>query len=171
MAKKTLILTRHAHRDTSDRAADNGLSPKGRAQARALEERFAEEYPGRKGNAFLVLSSPKRRCVETVRGIARRAGRGVKISQLLTEQGEGESSRELEARVRKFVEWWKTQAPPRTLICSHGDWLPLALRSLTGAAADMKKGGWAEVVLETGGRRLSQPLLKALLQPPVDSGE
>lgn len=63
------ILIRHAHRDTADRAQDNGLSKKGREQAKRLRKYFEERFPEGEGDLVLV-TSPKKRCVETIEPIA-----------------------------------------------------------------------------------------------------
>ena len=164
LMKKKLILIRHAHRDISDRGADNGLSEKGRAQARALAEHFLAQYDGKKAGSFRMLSSPRRRCVETIQDIADEAHVKIELSRLLVEQEDGESARDLETRVKEFLAWWRNEAPKFTLICSHGDWLPLALSFLIGGAVDFKKGAWAEVTLDEGSDE-PKPQLKSLFQP------
>jgi broad specificity phosphatase PhoE len=157
---RTLILVRHAHRDTSDRALDNGLTEKGRAQARALLAHYLEEFPPGQGPPPKVLTSPKRRCIETVAAIAERAGTRVEVSAELDEQSSQESDEEFDGRIRGFVRRWVSGKEALVIACSHGDGLPIALREATGARAKLKKGGWAEIRLKVGGR----PELRSLIQ-------
>lgn len=144
---KILVLIRHAHRDTTVRSADNGLSEKGRKQAAALLRHYlktfpAEEFPERPR----ILSSPKKRCTESVTGISREAGVRVELSDEFLEQASDENQVQLRRRAEKFIEKWsKAKGPAVTIVCSHGDWLPAALAAATGARAEFKKGAWAEI--------------------------
>ena len=152
---KILILVRHAHRNkTGGPSADNGLSTKGKRQARRLAAYFRRRF-GKKKKA-IVLSSPKLRCLETVIPLARAAKTPVEVEPRLNEMGGNgkESSRQFGERITEFARWWREEAPPFVVACSHGDWIPEALAELTGASLDLKKGGWAEVVLEDGKPRL-----------------
>lgn len=133
---KTLVLVRHAHRDTADPAADNGLSPMGRRQAKALR-RFYERRFGSKG--ALLISSPKKRCVETLEPLAEELGRKLKTDPRLLE------GPRLLGRLEDFLEWWLEEAPRRMVACSHGDWIPEFLDMTIGAALPIKKGGWVEL--------------------------
>ncbi|MBI3542963.1 MAG: histidine phosphatase family protein [Deltaproteobacteria bacterium] len=144
---KTLILIRHAHRVKVDGgAADNGLSPKGRRQAEAarkfFKRRFDDTHP-------LIVSSPKKRCLETVEPIARAAQVEVSISPLLDE---GPS---VLRRAQEFIAWWKREAPELTIACSHGDWLPVCLEELVHVDLELKKGAWAELELSARSPRLT----------------
>jgi broad specificity phosphatase PhoE len=156
----TLILIRHAHRDTTDRAADNGLSRKGAQQARAILKRYVKMFGAIPKP--LILSSPKLRCRETVEEIASFTESRVKERKDLLEQGASESEEMFQARVAGFVQAWVEEPASRlTIVCSHGDWLPLALEMATGAQAEFKKGAWA--CIELSGDR---PRLFELLQSP-----
>lgn len=149
---KQLILVRHAHRDTMVRSMDNGLSEKGERQAKWLR-RFAtqrfktEEWRDLKG---VILSSPKLRCVETVAPVAAALTCKVEINKDLEEQRMGESFASMNERIHRFMDWWVKEAPPIVVVCSHGDWLPLAIFHLTGAAIEMKKGSWLELEWDSG---------------------
>ncbi len=141
---KRLIFIRHAHRDTTDRELDNGLSEKGRSQVKKLVKLAREELGEKPFNQERIefLTSPKRRCVETISPIAEELGGEIGISGLLDEGDR------LEKRVDEFLEWWRSPlAPLVTVLCSHGDWIPLCLKRLTGQEQDISKGGWAEVSL------------------------
>jgi broad specificity phosphatase PhoE len=156
MAEPRLILIRHAHRDTSDRESDNGLSEKGWEQAYELAKHFAKEFKDRKPR---LLSSGKRRCVETLEPISKVTGVKVEIDPLLMEQEHEERSARFQARIERFLEIWKESKEELTVACSHGDWIPAALRELTGEEVDLKKGAWAELV-----RQGSKVKLRELIQ-------
>src|SRR5579885_2972900 len=141
----TLIVVRHAHRDKSEgKDTDNGLSSKGKKQASKLLEHYKKEFG--KLESVKILSSPKKRCVETVQPIAELMKTKVHTSGLLDE------GPELEDRARKFLADWKREGSGVCIICSHGDWIPLFLELATGVPTDLAKGGWAQ--LETVDGRL-----------------
>jgi broad specificity phosphatase PhoE len=129
---------------------DNGLSRKGKKQADQAAKHFLQEHGRTKA---LVLSSPKRRCIETVQPIADKIKKAVEISPLLDQQGivPPETSSQLEGRAKEFQRWWRAEGPELTVICSHGDWIPLFLCAATGANVDLAKGGWAEIRLGEAG--------------------
>lgn len=139
---KTLVLVRHAHRDKAwGRSTDNGISDKGRRQAQAVLRLWLERHGQAKG-APLVLSSPKRRCMETVAPIAAALGVRVEERDVLDEGGD------LLRSAREFVKWWKTQAPPLVVACSHGDWIPVCIDRLIGSPIEVEKGAFVELGLE-----------------------
>lgn len=153
---KQLILIRHAHRDTSDRSLDNGLSEKGQRQAKWIE-RFAESRfsPSEwKELKALVLTSPKRRCIETVGPLVETFGVDLVKRPELDEQKSSESFAEFSERIQKFLSWWVKDGPALAVACSHGDGLPLAIFHLLGNAVDMKKGSWLEMEWQDGRAQL-----------------
>ncbi|NJL24381.1 MAG: histidine phosphatase family protein [Calothrix sp. SM1_5_4] len=138
---KTLILIRHAHRDTTRRELDNGLDEKGREQARFLKRFFSERFSvGEVNSGLWLVSSPKLRCVETLLPLARSLERPVDIHPELSEQAVKESRQSLERRVHAFLHEWTNSSIPLTLLCSHGDWLPVAVYHLLGLRQEFKKG-------------------------------
>lgn len=140
--KKTLILVRHAHRLKLEGGdADNGLSDKGRKQAKRAAKRFRAYFDGQQA---LFVTSPKRRCLETLVPFVD-SDRG-KL-QINADLGEGGP---LDRKVERFIAWWREKAPDLVVACSHGDWIPLALKALTGAEIALKKGGWAELEMGAG---------------------
>jgi 8-oxo-dGTP diphosphatase len=143
---KILVLVRHAHRDTAVPSADNGLSKRGRRQAEAVK-RFYKERFGK--DTSLLISSPKKRCVETLEPLADKLG-----VRLRTDGRLGEGSKGLEERTQEFLSWWRDQAPHRVVACSHGDWIPEFLNLAVGATLPLKKGGWAELSLDHNDIRL-----------------
>jgi broad specificity phosphatase PhoE len=148
-----LVFIRHAHRDTSLRSRDNGLSDKGHKQARALVRIFEERVKA-EASKIKLFSSPKKRCIETLERIADVDDLKIEISPLLDEQLDGESDTKFRARVTEFMNQVKSKYKNDddwVLVCSHGDWLPLVLGDV-----QISKGCWAQV---EDGR------LIALLQP------
>ncbi len=135
---KTLVIIRHAHRDTSDKSADNGLSPKGQKQALKIKKYFKKNYPK---TSLVIMTSPKKRCVETIESLLKDDLKPT-ISKLLDE---GEP---LQSKVDQFIKWWKTKAPSVTVICSHGDWIPVCIKTLTGKDVGLKKGELLEIKLK-----------------------
>jgi broad specificity phosphatase PhoE len=153
---KQFIFVRHAHRDTSDRALDNGLSAKGEKQAKWLK-RFVESRFEREewqDLSALVLSSPKRRCIETVAPFADMLGTPCERRADLDEQKAGESFAQFNDRIHMFLNWAIADGPPIVVACSHGDWLPHAVFHLLGTGVEMKKGSWLEIEWHAGRGRL-----------------
>lgn len=137
---KQLILMRHAHRDTSHRESDNGLSEKGLKQATLLGKHWEKLLSGK---PFALLSSPKKRCQETLAPLADALGAKVKISALLDEQASTEGDVKFNRRIRDFLTAWDESENLITIACSHGDWIPQAIALLTGEIITLKKGGFA----------------------------
>lgn len=140
---KTLVFIRHAHRDTAVRSRDNGLSDKGKNQAKALKKYFVSRFDH--PESLWLVSSPKKRCQETLGPIAGVGPYEIDVHPDLDEQGSGESSQKLEERVQHFLNEWRQAPQEITLVCSHGDWLPIAVSQLLGIRCDFKKGGWLEI--------------------------
>lgn len=139
MSKKTFILVRHAHRDTDNgRDRDNGLSGKGRDQAKA----FRDDVLDLMVKGTVLLSSPKKRCVETLEPLAKKAGLPIEVDKLLDEQDHGESYGALERRIELFVGWVSASEHPVIVACSHGDWIPLFCETAASLPRDFKKGEW-----------------------------
>lgn len=112
-----VFLVRHAHAlartewHGDDEQRD--LSSKGHRQARRLVPVLTEMKPGR------VLSSPARRCLDTVEPLADALGRVVEREPLLAE-GSGRAAVGL---VRSLV-------AENPVLCSHGDVIPEVLSAL-----------------------------------------
>lgn len=153
-------MVRHAHRDKPfGRAADNGLSPKGKKQARrdakALLKRLTD-------NDVELVSSPKLRCLETLEPLAARLEKTIDTSPLLLEESEEGEAPNIEERIAKFINDVKRSPASITVACSHGDWIPMALDQLFGIELTLKKGAWAEIEFASG-----KPKLTWLVQSPV----
>jgi broad specificity phosphatase PhoE len=140
---KTLVLIRHAHRDTAIRSKDNGLSDKGKGQARALKKYFASRFE--KPQSVWLVSSPKKRCLETLAPISAVGNYEIDVNPDLDEQGDGESMAKFEERIQHFIKEFQQMPQEMTLVCSHGDWLPMAVFHLLGVRCDFKKGAWFEI--------------------------
>lgn len=137
---RQIFLVRHAHRETDDgRMKDNGLSEKGKDQAKAVAKFVLEAS---KGEDFLLLSSPKKRCIETLEPLGKKLGRDVNVEINLDEGGN------LEKKVQDFFNDWKKTESECTVICSHGDWLPVAIEQILRVFVDFKKGAVCELRYE-----------------------
>lgn len=152
---KTLIILRHAHRDQIDgHDADNGLSERGLAQTEKLVKYFEKRF---KGTRAFFISSPKRRCVETLAPIAAACGGKLEKDPLLAEQGASdpvEKPKAFASRLKQFHSDWLDSKHRLTVICSHGDWIPAFLERTVGVAITLKKGGYAEIDVDDEGKRL-----------------
>ena len=147
MDTKTLIVIRHAHRDKKEgRELDNGLSAKGRKQARQALAFFKKRFKGVRGQLF---SSPKKRCVETLAPIARYARTKVTVDPELDEGGN------LEGKAQRFLQRWHDSPAELTVISSHGDWIPVFTEIALGTSIDISKGGWLELVRDGEDLRLT----------------
>jgi broad specificity phosphatase PhoE len=149
MIARTLLLVRHAHRDVTDRLLDNGLSARGREQAKALKTHFDSHYASQGG--WRLFSSPRLRCRETVGVLGK-----IEIVRALDEQGD-ESHADFVTRIDAFLSGIKDA---RTVACSHGDWIPIAVERLFQMKFDLRKGGIAEIVWDERGN----PTLRKVIQ-------
>ncbi len=147
LLNKTLIIIRHAHRDTSKGTAqNNGLSERGRRQVRHLFDFYFEQFPDFEKPK--LLSSPKKRCLETLDPLARKLERKLHGEALLDERKPSETLTQFKQRIRQFKKVWLKSSEELTLVCGHGDWIPLFLKDLLGAEISLKKGGWAQIEVD-----------------------
>lgn len=144
---KRLVFIRHAHRNTSDPAKDNGLSDKGEAQVKRLLK-FASARL--QGSTPIFLSSPKKRCVQTLSPIAEALNAKLIIDERLSEQAPNENRSQYEARIDEFLDFYKYESDEVTVICSHGDFIPILIEKLTQAKAGLKKAGYGEIETISG---------------------
>ncbi len=149
---KTLVLIRHAHRDTQIRSKDNGLSPKGHKQTEALVRFFRKRQESMNWDveSGLFLSSSKKRCLETLQPLADISKQQVKVSADLVEQEPSESFAQLQTRIENFLEWFKNEGPSWCVACSHGDWIPLAVHSTLKMDLEIRKASWLELEFSRG---------------------
>lgn len=140
-----VFLIRHAHREITDRSADNGLSEKGRDQAKQLAQYFASRLESQLCHSYL-FSSPKRRCQETLQELAAQAKKEIVVLEDLEEQRRDEDSRAFTTRLQTVMNDWSLNFQDKTILaCSHGDWIPEALYQLCNIKSDIRKAGWAEL--------------------------
>lgn len=144
--ERILIIVRHAHRDTSDRHLDNGLSPKGQEQAQRVAEYLTTLVTSLDTlKSLKIETSPRLRCQETLAPLCKKLNREAIINPLLDERSSSEGNYQLETRIKAFVESWKRDTTKTTIISSHGDWIPYAVPLLTSEALDLNKAGIAEI--------------------------
>jgi 8-oxo-dGTP diphosphatase len=121
-----VYLVRHAH--AGSRAAWTGddslrpLSPKGNRQAKALVERLDKE------RIKSIVSSPARRCTETVVPLARRLDRSIDERKEFFEGADADDATALLVKL----------ASRDPVICSHGDLIPKVIRRLVGSGMKTK---------------------------------
>ena len=109
---------------------DRPLTNSGREQAKALAARLAAVSP------TVIVSSPYRRCVETVEPLAVAVDLEVRLDERLAEFG----SEHVRADASLFD--LLHSLPDRAVVCSHGDVIPAIIESLAGAG--MRIGGDAQ---------------------------
>lgn len=136
------LYVRHAHRDVENRRTDNHLSPKGRRQCEGLIAHLDRRHPDK--IPLRVLSSPKKRCLETAEFIAKWAGVAVEADLRLDEQFENERDFDFLNRVQSF--FYEFEPTSGLCIVSHGDVLPLFARLVGSSIAEVSKGDifWIE---------------------------
>jgi broad specificity phosphatase PhoE len=128
-----IYFMRHAHRDTEDPGADNGLSEKGWEQCDDLVRYFRKHVP----TLDQARSSPKMRCMQTTEFVAKQYKLTVSEDWALHESA-GDSDREFRDRILKLLE--KLQSEKKNLLLgTHGDVLDVVLR-WAGQKGEIKKG-------------------------------
>jgi phosphohistidine phosphatase SixA len=120
-----LYVVRHAH--AGNRSSWDGpdeerpLSNRGRRQADAIAEDL------RSAGATRLVSSPYRRCTQTLDPLARRLGLAVERDDRLTEGAGAGGALALADELRK--------EPEAAVVCSHGDVIPELLRIFKATTA------------------------------------
>jgi phosphohistidine phosphatase SixA len=149
-----VYLVRHAHAGSRASWADDDdlrpLSPKGTRQANALRDRLDDAAVG------CIVSSPSRRCVETVEPLARRLGMPVDTRKELLEGADPDDALALVLSL----------ASRDPVVCSHGDLIPKMIRRLVGSGMKTKDANISQKgslwVIEVDKKRP----LKAKYYPP-----
>ncbi len=155
---KSLVLIRHAHRYTTlGRDLDNGLSIKGKKQRKRIARYFFKYH---KEKTFLLFSSPSKRCVQTLASISRKSQKTIELDPQLGEQLPDESFQDFKKRIAVFLDTLQKKEEEMFLVCSHGDWIPVATSMLCGLEIQLNKGGWIEFEWEAGQVRLRNVLQK-----------
>lgn len=150
MTTKTLILIRHAHRDTDLGQKDNGLSEKGFLQVERLVRFAQKRFKDLSPQQIVFFSSPKLRCQQTVTPVAKQLHSTVTIDPHFDESGAFESSHEILERLELSLDDWKGSSADVGVFCSHGDIIPILVRHLTGVELSLKKSGWIELQYRAG---------------------
>ncbi len=147
MSSKSLVLIRHAHRNTDDRSADNGLSEKGESQVKKLVKFCRERF---KDRDVVFLTSPKKRCIQTLTPVAEDWKKEIRVDERLDELRPNESTTQYLARIDEFLDFFKYECEDTIVICSHGDVIPILIQKLTLAKTGLKKCGYAEIEYFSG---------------------
>jgi broad specificity phosphatase PhoE len=145
MKHSRIILIRHCHRHKTGprgRKANNGLSSKGKIQANRIQAFFSKHV---KDPAPMLISSPLKRCTETIAPLSALTHQPVTLTPGILEQGEKESQREFESRLKIFWEELLSQSFNTCVICGHGDLFPVISQLVFGLSIELKKGGWIEM--------------------------
>ena len=120
-----LYVVRHAHAGSSSSwdgtDETRPLTNRGRRQADALAEGL------RSAGVSRLVSSPYRRCTQTLDPLAARLGLAVESDKRLSEGASGDKALALADELRK--------EPDAAVVCSHGDVIPELLRILKATTA------------------------------------
>ncbi|MBN2624829.1 MAG: histidine phosphatase family protein [Acidimicrobiales bacterium] len=123
-----LYVVRHAHAGSRSRwdgpDERRPLTTKGRRQAEAIADALAPVGVSR------MVSSPYRRCTQTLDPLADRIGVGVEEDERLAEGADGVDALALADELRKQDD--------AAVVCSHGDVIPEMLRILKATTARFK---------------------------------
>jgi 8-oxo-dGTP diphosphatase len=121
-----VYLVRHAHAGSRSAWHDDDdlrpLSQKGARQASSLLDRLDGETIG------CIVSSPSRRCIETVEPLAERLHKEIDIRKEFLEGADPDDA----------IESLTELAPRNPVICSHGDLIPKMIRRLVAAGTKTK---------------------------------
>lgn len=138
LATVPLVLVRHATAGSRSRwDGDDALRPlddHGGSQAAALATALPAYRPE------LLVSSPSRRCVQTLEPYGAEIGAEIRTEPLLSEEGQDP---------RKTPELVGDLAVPAA-VCSHGKVLPHLIHTLSGKDVHLRKGAFA-VLHRAGG--------------------
>ncbi len=138
-----LLIVRHAHRDKPRGSLfDNGLSGKGKKQAKQLVK-FYGTVLRKKKNQVVFLSSPKKRAVETLMPLAKKLKKEIFPCEFINEGPK--TFQDLEGIV-SLINHYSSDKDMRLVLCSHGDTIPWLTKLLIGTTFKLEKGGCVELV-------------------------
>ena len=127
------------------------LSKKGRRQAERLVQAFREREIGR------IVSSPYVRCVQTVRPLALDRGLTIATDEALAEGAPPAEALELLDRV----------ADAATVLCSHGDVIPMLVEHLQHNGTELQDGGdWKKGSVWVLERAADGSVIRSRYEPP-----
>lgn len=135
-----LLLIRHATRSLHG-LGDVSLNSQGQRQAEYLAQMVSQGLLPTPSHLF---SSPKKRAQETFASLSLSSQIPVKVDERLDERRQNESAQEFEARVRSFLDELTPDesGTPKfegcAMICSHLDWLELAMVLLPSTLSDLE---------------------------------
>lgn len=140
-----LLLIRHGHRASSV-GSDEGLSEQGQKQVADLCTRLQKNLSTTGGR---IVSSPKRRCLETAKILAGTLSLPVDTEDLLDECRSHESLADLSRRGDDFLLALKArQWGEFVIVVSHSDWLECFADSLTAGRPSLSWGFASAHLLE-----------------------
>jgi len=140
--ERHMIFLRHAHAGVSD-PNDRHLSEKGQKQMREFTPILANTM---KGQSPQLLSSPKARCQETLRGLSETLKTPIEIETLLEERKHTETRSDSESRLSEFLAQWIENGEKNCILCSHGDCIPIMIYQCVGISTEIKRAGWADLI-------------------------
>ncbi len=152
--KKYLIFIRHAQQDRATRQPDCGLTKTGQKQAQDAAQfivnRWVDQWvnqlaDGAPQPSLEIHSSPKRRCLETMEALKNITQSTIQVDPLLHEAFAHESFEQFYQRIHAFLEKWKASDSVITIACTHSDWIPVAVRSLTMVDFEVRHTGLIEI--------------------------
>ncbi|MFF5247307.1 NUDIX domain-containing protein [Streptosporangium sp. NPDC000095] len=142
LATTPLVLVRHAlagnRQDWKGDDDDRPLDGRGRGQSEVLASVLGAFRPAE------LVSSPSRRCVQTLEPYAERAGLPIRLESVLSENGY-----DCRASLRLATEAMASNRP--VALCSHGKVLPELIAGLDERAGDTRLAKGAFMVLHHAG--------------------
>lgn len=149
-----LYLVRHAkageRRLWEGDDTERPLSKKGWKQAELVGKRLAKLGPGE------LRTSPYVRCAQTLEPLAALTGLPVQIDQRLCEDEPFEPVLQLLA-----------EAPAHTVMCTHGDIIPMTMQALTRRGMTMNTGtDWRKAAVWVLKRNRKGDIVHATVWPP-----
>ena len=139
---KKLILVRHAHRNTkAGRMLDNGLSVKGKKQLSSIKKFILKKLKVKKA---VLYSSPKKRCIQTIKPLENKVKSKIIVLSSLNEGGN------LSKKIRNFLSRAKNCKSDTVIVSTHGDWIPYFIARKLKRDILIKKGGIAVLSFKAG---------------------
>lgn len=132
------------------------MDEKGTRQAELIKEHFHQRFQSMDPKELDFQTSPKKRCVETLEGLAKSLKKEAFITPLLDERQSGEDSKAFTKRIRSFLESFKQQKAEIVMACSHGDYIPSFIKLTTDLSTDIGKAGWIELSYENDQWRVEE---------------
>lgn len=142
-----LILIRHAQseRNAGIESERNGLTEKGKTQAKRLANSLAKE------KIDYIFCSNAGRCIETLEEIIKgqKVEMGISFSRLLSPKMKSEEFSQLQRRIKRFIEDLRIEFEGETVaIISHQMEIRMFLLELTKEATGVSNASMSTVVIE-----------------------